>query len=56
MENISTIGLDIAQSVVRVRAIGEAGDVVVRRRLKRRQLLQFLAMLKLCFLHGGLRQ
>ena len=42
MASISTIGLDIAKSVFQVHAISEAGEVVVRRQLKRRQVLQFL--------------
>jgi hypothetical protein len=32
MEEISTVGLDIAKSVFQVRAISDAGEVVVRRR------------------------
>ena len=48
MESISTIGLDIAKSVFQVHAISEAGEVVVRRQLKRRQVLQFFAGLKPC--------
>ena len=41
MKEISTVGLDIAKSVFQVHAISDAGDVVVRRQLKRRQVLQF---------------
>ena len=50
MENISTIGLDIAKSVFQVHAISEAGEVVVRRQLKRRQVLQFFAALRPCLI------
>src|SRR6478672_10511514 len=50
MESISTIGLDIAKSVFQVHAISEAGEVVVRRQLKRRQVLQFFAGLKPCLI------
>jgi transposase len=48
MEEISTIGIDIAKSVFQVHAISAAGEVVVRRQLKRRQVLQFFAGLKPC--------
>jgi transposase len=48
MEQISTIGLDIAKSVFQVHAISQAGEVVVRRQLKRRQVLQFFAGLRPC--------
>ena len=42
MEGISTIGLDIAKSVFQVHGIDKAGEVVIRRQLKRRQVLQSL--------------
>jgi transposase len=45
--DVSTIGLDIAKSVFQVHGIDAAGEVVVRRRLKRRQLLGFLEKLGL---------
>jgi len=48
MDQISTIGLDIAKSVFQVHAISQAGEVVVRRQLKRRQVLQFFAGLRPC--------
>lgn len=50
MKEISTVGLDIAKSVFQVHAISEAGEVVVRRQLKRRQVLQFFARLKPCLI------
>ena len=50
MEEISTVGLDIAKSVFQVHAIDDAGEVVVRRQLKRRQVLQFFARLKPCLI------
>lgn len=46
MEEISTVGLDIAKSVFQVHAISDASEVVVRRQVKRRQVLQFFAALK----------
>ena len=36
MEEIATIGLDIAKSVFQVHAVSATGTVVVRRQLKRR--------------------
>ena len=50
MGQVATIGLDIAKSVFQVHAIGDAGEVVVRRQLKRRQVLQFFAGLKPCLI------
>ena len=41
MEKISTIGLDIAKSVFQVHGVDEVGEVVVQRRLRRRQVLPF---------------
>lgn len=41
MEQITTIGLDIAKSVFQVHGIDAAGAVVVRRQLRRRQVLPF---------------
>ena len=40
--NISTIGLDLAKNVFQVHAIDDAGEVIVRRSLRRRQVLPFL--------------
>ena len=37
MQTITTIGLDIAKSVFQVHGVDVAGQVVVRRQLKRRQ-------------------
>jgi transposase len=48
MKEISTIGIDIAKSVFQVHGVSTAGEVVVRRQLKRRQVLQFFAELKPC--------
>jgi transposase len=41
MEKISTIGLDIAKNVFQVHGIDEVGEVIVQRRLRRRQVLPF---------------
>ena len=42
MQTITTIGLDIAKSVFQVHAVDAAGQVVIRRQLKRRQVLGVL--------------
>ncbi|WCK69532.1 IS110 family transposase (plasmid) [Agrobacterium tumefaciens] len=41
MEEISTVGIDIAKSVFQVHAIDNVGNVVVRRQLRRQQMLKF---------------
>jgi transposase len=38
MQTIATIGLDISKSVFQVHGVDAAGQVVVRRQLKRRQV------------------
>jgi len=48
MQTISTIGLDIAKSVFQVHGVDAAGQVVVRRQLKRRQVLAFFQRLPPC--------
>ena len=45
MGPITTVGLDIAKSVFQVHAIDADGQVVVRRQLKRAQLLRFFGEL-----------
>ncbi|GAC1660066.1 MAG: hypothetical protein NVS9B15_24260 [Acidobacteriaceae bacterium] len=45
---ISTIGLDLAKSVFQVHAIDNVGDVVVRKALRRSQVLPFFAKLPPC--------
>lgn len=48
MEIISTVGLDLAKSVFQIHAINSLGDVVVRRALRRSQLLEFFRKLAPC--------
>jgi transposase len=48
MEAITTIGLDIAKSVFQVHGIDAEGNVIVRRQLKRRQVLVFFHKLPPC--------
>jgi len=45
---ITTIGLDLAKSVYQVHAINDAGEVVVRRTLRRAQVLRFFEQLAPC--------
>lgn len=45
---ISTIGLDLAKNVFQVHAVDSVGNVVVRRTLRRAQLLPFFASLPPC--------
>jgi len=48
MQAITTIGLDIAKSVFQVHGVDAAGEVVVRRQLKRRYVLTFFQKLPPC--------
>jgi transposase len=41
MQKVTTIGLDIAKSVSQVHGVDAAGQVVIRRQLKRRQVPTF---------------
>lgn len=43
MGQVVTIGLDLAKSVFQVHGVGAAGEVVIRRQIRRSQLLQFFA-------------
>src|SRR5258707_10341041 len=48
MKTITTIGLDIAKSVFQVHGVDAAGEVVIRRQLKRRHVLAFFQKLPSC--------
>jgi hypothetical protein len=48
MQSISTIGLDIAKSVFQVHGVDTAGQVIIRRQLKRRFVLSFFEKLPPC--------
>jgi transposase len=48
MEQMVTIGLDIAKSVFQVHGIGKNGSVVVQRRLRRSQVLAFFSKQSPC--------
>src|SRR6476620_1282783 len=44
MQTVTTIGLDIAKSVFQVHGVDAAGQLVIRRQLKRRQVLAFFEL------------
>jgi hypothetical protein len=48
MQTITTVGLDIAKSVFQIHGVDASGNVVVRRRLKRRYVLPFFQKLSPC--------
>jgi transposase len=48
MQTVTTIGLDIAKSIFQVHGVDGAGQVVIRRQLKRRQVLAFFEKLPAC--------
>jgi transposase len=50
MQTITTIGLDIAKSVFQVHGVDAAGQVVIRRQLKRRAVLEFFQKLPPCLI------
>ena len=50
MQMITTIGLDIAKSVFQVHGVDAAGQVVIRRQLKRRYVLAFFQKLPPCLI------
>jgi transposase len=50
MQSITTIGLDIAKSIFQVHGIDAAGQVVMRRQLKRRYVLKFFEKLPSCLI------
>ena len=48
MQTVTTIGLDIAKSVFQVHGVDAAGQVIIRRQLKRRYVLAFFQKLPPC--------
>src|SRR5262245_33562653 len=48
MGEVSTIGLDIAKSVLQVHGVDGAGAVVMRKRISRAKMLEFFADLPRC--------
>ena len=49
-QTITTIGLDVAKSVFQVHGVDAAGHVVIRRQLKRRNVLTFFQELPPCLI------
>ena len=47
---VSTVGLDLAKNVFQVHAIDDAGEVLVRRSLRRRQVMPFFGKLEPCLI------
>ena len=41
MSEVTTIGVDLAKNVFQVHGVDEAGATVIRRQLRRRQVLSF---------------
>lgn len=48
MENVATVGLDLAKNVFQVHCVDKEGKVVVRRRMRRTDVLRFFASLAPC--------
>lgn len=48
MDKVSTIGIDIAKNVFQIHGIDDAGGIIIRRQLKRAQVLRFFAKLPSC--------
>jgi transposase len=50
MQEITTVGLDLAKSVFQVHAVDAAGTVVIRRQIRRPQMLLFFSRLAPCLI------
>jgi hypothetical protein len=50
MQTVTTIGLDTAKSVFQVHGVNAAGQLVIRRQLKRRYVLAFFQKLPPCLI------
>ena len=48
MEQVTTIGIDLAKSVFQIHGIDASGGIVIRRQLRRSQVLKFFARLPSC--------
>ena len=53
---ITTIGLDLAKSVFQVHGVDAAGQAVVRKSLRRAQMLPFFAKLPACLSRRAARR
>jgi transposase len=50
MGEITTVGLDLAKSVLQVHAVDASGRVAIRRQVRRQQLVKFFAGLSPCLI------
>ena len=50
MNEIATVGLDLAKNVFQVHAVDATGAVVIRRQVRRAQMLLFFSRLKPCLI------
>ncbi len=48
--NVTTVGLDLAKNVFQVHGIDSTGRVIVRRSLRRRQMMPFFGKLEPCLI------
>ena len=48
MTRITTIGLDLAKKVFQIHGVGASGEVLVKRKLKRKEVLAYFARLPAC--------
>ena len=55
MQTVTTVGLDIAKSVFQAHCVDAAGQVIIRRQLKRRYVLAFFQKLPPCLIGIELR-
>ena len=47
---ITTVGIDLAKNVFQVHAVSRSGEVIVRRALRRAQVIPFFAKLPSCLI------
>lgn len=50
MKETATVGLDLARNVFHVHAVDGAGSVVIRRQIRRAQMLLFFSRLAPCLI------
>lgn len=48
MDQITTVGIDLAKTIFQIHAVDAAGCVIVQKALKRRDLITFFAKLRPC--------
>ena len=54
-KEVVTVGLDLAKNVFQIHAIGSDGTVLVRRKLRRAEVIRFFTDLPACLLaHDGI--